>query len=62
MRNFGHMILKLEYLWTSASFVLENGEVLFLLIYATLSLLGLFVSPVFYSMQLLDIIVSISLY
>jgi hypothetical protein len=56
-RDFGHFILKLEYIWTCLSFVIGNGSVTFLIIYATLSLLGLFQSPIFYSMQLLDIIV-----
>jgi hypothetical protein len=41
-RDFGHIILKLEYLWTCTSFVLGNGQVMFLIIYACLSLLGLF--------------------
>lgn len=57
-RDFGHFILKLEYIWTCLSFVIGNGSITFLIIYATLSLLGLFQSPIFYSMQLLDIIVS----
>ena len=58
-RDFGHVILKLEYMWTCTSFVLGNGAVVFLIVYMALSLLGLFKSPVFYSMQLLDIVVSI---
>jgi len=49
-------MVRLEYIWTCTSFIISNGKVLFLVIYMSLSLLGLFVSPVFYSMQLLDII------
>ena len=56
-RDFGHVILRLEYIWTSSSFVLSNGTVVFLIIYCALSILGLFLSPIFYSMQLLDVIV-----
>jgi len=59
-RDFGHVILRLEYLWSSFSFVLSNGTIMFLIIYAVLSVLGLFVSPIFYSMQLLDVIVRFS--
>jgi hypothetical protein len=55
-KDFGHVMVRLEYIWTCSSFVISNGKVLFLVIYMSLSLLGLFVSPVFYSMQLLDII------
>jgi hypothetical protein len=55
-KDFGHIMVKLEYVWTCTSFIMSNGKVLFLVIYMSLSLLGLFVSPVFYSMQLLDII------
>lgn len=49
-RDFGHVILRIEYLWTCTSFVLGNGQVLFLIIYGCLSLLGLFQSPIFYAM------------
>ena len=55
-KDFGHVMVRLEYMWTCTSFIISNGKVLFLVIYMSLSLLGLFVSPVFYSMQLLDII------
>jgi hypothetical protein len=56
IKDFGHVMVRLEYIWTCTSFIISNGKVLFLIIYMSLSLLGLFVSPVFYSMQLLDII------
>ena len=56
-KDFGHLILKLEYMWICTSFVLQDGQFFFLLTYLTLSVLGLLVSPVFYSMMLLDIIV-----
>ena len=56
-KDFGHLILKLEYMWICNSFVLQDGQFFFLLTYLTLSVLGLLVSPVFYSMMLLDIIV-----
>ena len=49
-------MVRLEYMWTCFSFIIGNGKVLFLVIYLSLSLLGLFNSPVFYAMQLLDII------
>jgi hypothetical protein len=43
-------------MWTCSRFFISNGKVLFLMIYASMSLLGIFASPVFYSMQLIDII------
>jgi len=49
-KDFGHVMVRLEYMWTCTSFIISNGKVLFLVIYMSLSLLGLFVSPVFYSM------------
>ena len=55
-KDFGHVMVRLEYMWMCTAFVISNGKVLFLVIYMSLSLLGLFNSPVFYSMQLLDII------
>eukprot|EP00347_Sterkiella_histriomuscorum_P021853 403332539 len=54
--DLGHVILKLEYLWICASFVIGNGQFKFFIIYLSLSLLGLYQSPIFYSFQLLDII------
>lgn len=54
--NLGHLALKLEYYWLSLSFVVGNGEFRFLLIYFTLSLQGLFTSPIFYAFHLLDMI------
>lgn len=56
-KDFGHLILRLEYAWICTSFILQDGQFFFLLTYLTLSVLGLLVSPVFYSMMLLDIIV-----
>lgn len=58
-KDFGHLILRLEYMWICTSFVLQDGQFFFLLTYFTLSILGLLISPVFYSMMLLDIIVSL---
>jgi len=49
-------MIRLEYMWTCSQFFISNGKVLFLVIYASMSLLGIFASPVFYSMQLLDIV------
>jgi inositol 1,4,5-triphosphate receptor type 1 len=49
-------MVRLEYMWTCSRFFISNGKVLFLVIYASMSLLGVFASPVFYSMQLLDIV------
>jgi hypothetical protein len=43
-------------MWTCSRFFISNGKVLFLMIYSSMSLLGIFASPVFYSMQLIDII------
>jgi len=40
--DLGHFILKLEYLWISASFVIGSGSFKFFVIYLSLSLLGLF--------------------
>jgi hypothetical protein len=55
-KDFGYVMVRLEYMWTCTTFIIANGKVLFLVIYMSMSLLGLFNSPVFYSMQLLDII------
>ena len=57
-KDFGHLILKLEYYWISLRFILGNGRVFYLLTQVLLSVLGLVDTPVFYSMQLLDIVVS----
>ncbi len=57
-KNFGHLILKIEYLWTSLSFILGDGRFFFLLVFLGLALLGQFNSPAFFSVILLDIIVS----
>ena len=54
--EFGHWILKIEYAWTCSSFVVGDGHFKFLVIYITLSFLGLYQSPIFYTFQLLDII------
>jgi hypothetical protein len=56
-KNFGHLILKIEYLWTSLSFILGDGRFFFLLVLLGFAVLGQFVSPSFYSMILLDIVV-----
>jgi hypothetical protein len=56
-RNFGHLILKIEYLWTSFSFILSDGRFFFLLTLLGFAILGTFNSPAFFSMILLDIIV-----
>ena len=56
-KDFGHLILRLEYMWICTSFILQDGQFFFLMTYFLLSILGLLISPVFYSMMLLDIIV-----
>jgi hypothetical protein len=58
-KNFGHLILKIEYLWTSLTFIIADGRFFFLLLLLIFSVLGLLNSPAFFSFLLLDIVVSI---
>lgn len=55
-RDFGHFALSLEYYWISFTFLLSNTTFKYFLIYISLSVLGLTVSPIFYSFHLLDVI------
>jgi hypothetical protein len=57
-RDFGHFVVKLEYLWISFTFLLQNGTFKYYVIYIMISALGFLVSPIFYSFHLLDVIVS----
>jgi hypothetical protein len=59
-KNFGHLILRIEYMWTCLSFILKDGRFFFLIILLFLALLGMVASPAFYSFLLIEIIVSIS--
>ena len=54
-RNFGHCCLRFEYLMKSTSFLMFNFEFIYLILYLSAVLLGIFVSPVFYSLTLLDV-------
>ena len=55
-RDFGHMIVKMEYYWISFTFLLSNSTFKYFLVYILLSVLGLRISPIFYSFHLLDVI------
>ena len=57
-RNFGYTAVDFEYKWICLSFLMQNGEFIFILIYLAFSLQGLFQSPIFYSFHLLDVVVS----
>ena len=39
-KNFGHLILRIEYMWTSLSFILQDGRFFFLLMLLGFSILG----------------------
>ena len=61
-RNYHYLAVKLEYHWISLSFLMGDSEFIFSLVYLALSIQGSFQSPVFYSFQLLDVIVSVAWY
>ena len=50
------MIVKMEYYWISFTFLLSNSTFKYFLVYILLSVLGLRISPIFYSFHLLDVI------
>ena len=56
VRDFGFRAVKIEYYWVSLTFVISNGVFLFTNLYFIFSMQGLFQSPVFYSVHLLDVI------
>lgn len=60
-KNFGYKAVEFEFKWISLSFLMQNGDFIFIIIYLVNSLQGLFQSPVFYSVHLLDVIVSFCL-
>ena len=45
-----------EYYWNSLSFLISDGEFIFMIMYFIFSIQGLLQSPVFYSFHLLDVI------
>ena len=55
-RNFGHLIVKLEYYWLSFTFILKNGTFRYFTTLIFLAVAGFTFSPAFYSFHLLDII------
>jgi len=55
-RDFGHLIVKLEYYWISFTFLLTHPTFKYLLAYIFLAVLGLRISLIFYTFQLLDVI------
>jgi Ca2+/Na+ antiporter len=55
-RNFGHLVVLLEYYWISFSYICLNGTFRYFLTYIAISFLGLFLSPIFYSLHLLDVV------
>ena len=55
-RNFGHLIVKLEYYWLSFTFILKNGTFRYFSTLIFLAVAGFVFSPAFYSFHLLDII------
>lgn len=57
-RNFGYSAVDFEYKWICLSFLMQDGGFVSILIIFTLSLQGLYQSPIFYSLHLLDVIVS----
>lgn len=56
VKDFHYRAVKLEYYWTSLTFIMSNGIFLFTNLYFIFSMQGLFQSPVFYSVHLLDVI------
>ena len=56
--SYRFMAIWLEVQWISLSFLMANYEFVFSLFYLALSVQGSFQSPLFYSFQLLDVIVS----
>lgn len=61
-RDYRYLAILLEYHWISLSFLMANFEFVFQLAYLAFSVQGSFQSPVFYSFQLLDVIVSIRIF
>lgn len=57
-RDYRFLAVLLEYHWISLSFLMANFDFVFSLAYLAFSVQGSFQSPVFYSFQLLDVIVS----
>ena len=59
--NFGYSAVAFEYKWICLSFLMQEGDFVFCIVYLAFSLQGLFQSPIFYSFHLLDLVVSTSL-
>jgi len=55
-RSFGHILTTMEYYWMSFIFLLEHPRFKYYLLYIFISLMGLYISKIFYCLHLLDIV------
>ena len=55
-RNFYYKTIEFEYRWICLSFIMQDGDFIFSMIYMLFSFQGLIQSPIFYSCHLGDVI------
>lgn len=54
--EFGHLIVWIEYVWISTTFIINNGTFRYYCLLIMFNVFGLLVSPAFFSFHLLDIV------